>query len=69
MLPARARTQPLVPVVPMRLPVAPVAPKTIHNAAEAMVAVVVEVAAEVAKQDGHAPKRGQELEPEMEVSV
>ena len=66
MSPWHAKTRPLVPLVPLRLPVAP---KTTHNAAEAVVAVVVEIAAEVAKQDGHAPKRGQELEPEMEVSV
>ena len=65
MSPRRAKTRPLLALVPLRLLVAP---KTTHNAAEA-VAVVVEVAAEVAEQDGHAPKRGQELEPEMEISV
>ena len=65
MSPRRAKTRPPVPLVPLRLPVAP---KTTHNAAEA-VAVVAEDAAEVAEQGGHDPKRGQELELEVKVSV
>ena len=65
MSPRRAKTRPPVPLVPLR---PPVAPRTTHSEAEAM-AVVAEAADGVAEEDGHDPKRGQELELEMEVSV
>ena len=67
MLPVRAGTRPLVPVAPMKFLVAPVVPEITHNVAEAMVAVVVEVVAEAEAEA--APKRGQALEPEMEISA